>query len=381
MRVAYVTPFYAGSSDGRFGRFNDWVHALRDMDDPTFDFEVHAFIATDPDETLTSRPHAMLGDGDDLWATKRNTMESLFNAPRVVQDLRRSDADLIHVLTVDPVLTPTVWVAKDGRPIVLGPNVGGWFPLREDAVWERGPVDRARRRAKFAVRKALTTMAYADKHLAFSRYHRQMLEQLGVDPERIEVLYPGVDLRFSPPASPDDFNPDDRPELLYVGDFSEHKGFPVLVGAFDHLERDIRVRLIGGGDPELPETSPVDIVVEGFVPRADLPKYYRRADLVVLPTIDETAGPNTLLEALACGTPVVTTDRPSMNEYAPDEATVLFRPREPRALADAIGRAIENLPALQEAARRHASEFGADRTVVQLSELYRQVLDDRRSQD
>jgi hypothetical protein len=41
MQVAYVTPYYNGACDGRYGRFHDWVHAVRDANDPPFDADVY----------------------------------------------------------------------------------------------------------------------------------------------------------------------------------------------------------------------------------------------------------------------------------------------------------------------------------------------------
>lgn len=380
MKIAYVTPFYNGECDGRFGRFHDWVHTLRDMDDRPFECDVHAAMAVNPDGLLTEAPSEYLGDAGDLWATKRNNLQTLLETPRLYRELQRSDADIVHLVAFDSLLFPPVLTAANDTPLVLGPNVGGWYPIRDDDLWLTGPVEEAKLRAKYFLRKQLIRrVAYAHV-LAFSDYHRQMLELLDIRGSAITPLRPGVDPIFSPDGASDP--PASPYELLYVGDLSDHKGYPLFLRAVGRLDRDVRIRVIGAGDPDrgLIRSLGLEsrVTIEGFVPRADLPRYYRSADLIVLPTIDETAGPNTQIEALACGTPVVTTDRPSMNEYAPEDAAILFWPREPRELADAIERALADLPALRGAARRHAPEFGADRTVAQLSELYERVLADHR---
>jgi glycosyltransferase involved in cell wall biosynthesis len=373
MKIAYLTPFYSGECEGRFGRFNDCIHALRDMDDPPFDFEVHAFAAAAPDGTLASPPHELLGDGDELWATKRNNLEHLLNVPRLLRDLRRSDADLLHPVTVGPVVSPVARAGATGRPVVLGPNVGGWYPLREGPNWATAGLGRPKQAAKFRLRRRFVDLTAPARHLAFSRYHLSMLEQLGVDPGQVEVLEAGVDSRFSPADGPRE--PADPPELLYVGVFSKHKGVHVLLNAVERLDREVRLRLVGGTAVDLSRPLPDGVTAEGFVPRADLPSWYRRADLFVCPSIDETAGPNTQIEALACGTPVVATDEPSMNEYAPPDAAALFRPREPKPLAAAIAVALDSLPEMRAAALDHADSFHAERVVDQLDGLYRGLRD------
>lgn len=376
MKVSYVTPFYNGECEGRFGRFHDWVHALRDIDDPPFDFDVHAIMATNPDGTLASLPSGYLGDASELWATKRNKIEYLLESPRIYSGLRRSNADIIHLIAFDGLLFPPVVAAARGTPLVLGPNVGGWYPIREDELWLTGPVERAKLYSKFRLRKGMMGALDYTHVLAFSDYHRRMLELLDVRDSKVTTLWPGIDPIFSPG---EESHPPTGPyELLYVGDFSEHKGYPLFLRAVSRLDSDVRVRIVGGGDPDeglirsLGLTGRVQ--VEGFVDRTDLPDYYREADLYVVPSIDETAGTNTQYEALASGTPVVATDTDGINEFAPEDAVRYFWPREPDVLAAAIESAIDDIDSLSAAARSHARDFHASNTVEQLDDLYRRLL-------
>jgi glycosyltransferase involved in cell wall biosynthesis len=163
--------------------------------------------------------------------------------------------------------------------------------------------------------------------------------------------------------------------LLYVGDISEHKGFPEFITAVQQLDREVTVTVIGAGsaDGTAAERLPY-VTVEGFVDRANLPEYYRRADLYVMPSIDE-AGPNTIIEALACGTPVVATDKIGVNEFPPADASVLFWPREADPLAEALETAIDGLPALTAAARSQDEGFHVDRTIGHLAEFYHELVD------
>jgi hypothetical protein len=55
MHVSYVSSFYTAECDGRFGRFHDWVHTLRDSADQPFDATTHAFMIGSEDEVLAGK--------------------------------------------------------------------------------------------------------------------------------------------------------------------------------------------------------------------------------------------------------------------------------------------------------------------------------------
>lgn len=376
MKVAYVTPFYNGECEGRFGRFHDWVHALRDMHDPPFEFEVHAIMAANPDETLASHPSEWLGTGDELYGTKRNNLQYLTESRRIRRDLRKSDPDIIHVVAFDLLLLPTILSTINCRPMVLGPNIGGWYPIRKDNVWLKNLSDQVRNRLKYHVRKRVIPRLNYKRVLAFSRYHRRMLELLGVSEADISVIRPGVDDRFTPESDPPLHKPPH--ELLYVGALTEHKGYPLFLRAINQLNVNVKVRVVGNGDPHrslIRSLGLNDIVeIEGFVDRGELPKFYRSADVFVLPTIDETAGTNTQFEALACGTPVIATNDDGINEFEQGKSVRYFWPREPDALKTAIESMLSEIAVATRAAREVHNEYSADRTVEQLGELYAEIL-------
>lgn len=113
------------------------------------------------------------------------------------------------------------------------------------------------------------------------------------------------------------FAPGQPPVVLAAGRLSPQKDFPSLIGAFAELrrERDLRLVILGEGvlRPELERLVcglgvGDDVAMPGFVP--DPQAYMRRAAVFVLSSSHEGFG-NVLLEAMACGTPVVSTDCPS----------------------------------------------------------------------
>ena len=108
--------------------------------------------------------------------------------------------------------------------------------------------------------------------------------------------------------------------LLYVGRFAVLKGIDILVGAMGHLGDimpELRLLLVGGDGPGAASTLAVEaqvrelkiqdrVSIVGRIDPSDLPYYYSAADLLVLPSHYESFG-LVVLEALACGTPVLAT--------------------------------------------------------------------------
>lgn len=380
MRVAYVTPYYNGACDGRYGRFHDWIHTARDMDGRPFEFDVLPFTVSNPDKTLGIKPGQFLGDAETLWGTKENKLEFLLNVPRVRRILRRRQYDVVHVLVLDAIVYPTTLSAAHDGPLVIGPDIAGWSPVRNVPYWEETKAQRTKNRLRYWFKNALAKAKRYDHAIAFGQHHKDILQSFSIPSDRITVLKAGVNRRFHTSDDPKDKlgQNDDVPEILYVGDFSEYKGYPLFLRALSRLDVPITARIIGAGDPnhELIRSLNLEdcVTIEGFVPREELPTYYKRADLHVVPSIDETAGTNTQIEALASGTPVVVTNAPGLTEYAPEEAAVFFQERDPAILANAIKTALENLVSLTEAAQENASTYFADQPVKQLNDTYRDLV-------
>ena len=205
---------------------------------------------------------------------------------------------------------------------------------------------------------------------------KEALIDLGADPAGIHVMRNGVDL--------DLFRPIDRAlarrlwtvgrkTLLSVGHLIERKGHDLIIRALEHLPE---VDLIIAGDG--PERARLERLVAkfglgervrfaGVVDHRDLPALYSAADALVLASSRE-GWPNVLLEALACGTPVIA----SRNWGTPEivsapEAGLLVNERTPEAIALAA-RSLLSAPPDRLATRRFAEGFSWDATTdAQLS--------------
>ena len=118
-----------------------------------------------------------------------------------------------------------------------------------------------------------------------------------------------------------------------------------------------------------------DLVFVGGVPLEETVHFYRAADVFVYPSLNETFG-LPILEAMACGCPVVTSNTTAMPETA-GGAAVLADPTDPASIARAIVEAIGGRDRLRDAGLRRASEFTWGATGAATLDVYREVADRR----
>mgnify|MGYP000406888426 CR=1 FL=1 len=369
MRVAYLTTFRFDGEAGRYGRMHDLFDGFRTCD---ADFEWRVFPLIDEGGRLAL---SRLGyEADDLWGSRLHNVESLLSMPRVVRALRSYEPDIVHVPTARPVegtIARTVASRLDA-PVVCGPNVGGWFPLRPNELWEDSPGEIASNRLNYLANRLSVAAIDPDLLFAFSDYHREMLRSVRSSGP-IEVLRPAVHPRFRP-----DPEIERETDLLYVGAPNERKGYPVFVDALTRLDgsHELQVDVVGGTPDDRPDFEAADVTYHGVVPREVLPRFYTRTKLFVCLSTDEM-GPNTLVESFACGTPALVNDESSLTEYVRDGNGV----RCDRTDADDVERrlreCLDDIDRLVENALDAAPSYDICRTVDQLEAVYRSVIDER----
>jgi glycosyltransferase involved in cell wall biosynthesis len=178
---------------------------------------------------------------------------------------------------------------------------------------------------------------------------------LRIERGRIRVAYPGVDERFRPDGPRRDL---DAPYLLGVSTVEPRKNLDVLLEAFALLRRrrpDLVLAVAGPsgwGAGQGPRGEGVRWL--GFVPDEELPVLYRGASVSVYPSRFEGFG-IPIVESMACGTPVVSSAHPSLDE-ASGEAALRADADSPEAFAEAIERALDDsgelvLRGIEQAAR------------------------------
>ena len=210
------------------------------------------------------------------------------------------------------------------------------------------------------------------------------LEQLGADPVKLHTLRNGVDLeRFTP--EPRELARQrlglqtQGPYLLSVGHLIERKGHHIAIEALVALP-GVTLLIAGSGPEERALKSLASrlgvsdrVHWAGVVPQAELRWWYSAADVLTLCSSRE-GWANVLLEAMACGTPVIATDIWGTSEVVSTEAAGrLIERRDARALADAWQDLMSSMPA-RPTTRQYAEGFSWDATTQGQRQLFEDVI-------
>ena len=180
--------------------------------------------------------------------------------------------------------------------------------------------------------------------LTGSEYSRaEIIAWSGADPERVVVIGAAAAAQFTPDG---DAHDPGYPYLLYVGNDKPHKNLKRLIAASSAVEHpSIRLLLVG---PMTPRTRALihaygmheRVACLGRVPDKRLPKLYRGALALVFPSLYEGFGLPPL-EAMACGTPVVSSTATSLAETV-GGAAIEIDPLDTESIAHAIDRVVRD---------------------------------------
>jgi glycosyltransferase involved in cell wall biosynthesis len=212
--------------------------------------------------------------------------------------------------------------------------------------------------------------------------------------QKISVLYSGVSDDFQPVSSDNKllamrkkYHLGSKPFILTVGTVQPRKNYELLVRAFAKLDGDFTLA-IAGGKGWLERGLAAEIATHnlekrvkllGFVDDADLPALYSAATLFVMPSLYEGFG-IPILEAMACGVPVISSDRSSLPEVV-GNAGILLPPDDVTAWTEAMR------DLLQDPSRRaqmvgqgaiRAHRFTWQRAAIQLQLIYKNLLENSR---
>jgi glycosyltransferase involved in cell wall biosynthesis len=215
-----------------------------------------------------------------------------------------------------------------------------------------------------------------------SRFSRDAwIQQAGIDRAESLVVMNGIDLSaYASVESPAARRPQDPFRALAIGRLHPMKGFRYLIEAAAYLkDRRLSIDIVGSGEEEgLLRALAISLGVDGqvlFRGHTEEPvQYMKHSDCVVLPSVSHEACPLTLLEAMACGRPMVTSDFGPLPEVNQRGVTGLVVPaRDGRALAEAL-RTLMDSPQLATGmglqARELSATFSRDRMIADMLSLY-----------
>jgi glycosyltransferase involved in cell wall biosynthesis len=289
---------------------------------------------------------------------RREFEDHLTHVPFSYLELSAGTDDIAHAVYATDACAAARWSARTGRPSVFS-YMG--IPDRKNLV-ER----RLRLVATVKAVRGCSAVVALSRHAA-AAFHRE----LGVE---ARVIHPGVDLdAFAPgPRAPE-------PTVFCAADAGEpRKRVELLVRAFGRVRRErpgARLVVSRPRDPVAAERlRGMDVELVDVDDRRALADAYRAAWVAALPSWGEAFG-LVLVEALACGTPVVATARDGMREIVDrDGIGRLFDGGEEelaRSLLEALELAAD--PAAATACRARAEEFSTERCTDRYEALYREL--------
>jgi glycosyltransferase involved in cell wall biosynthesis len=276
--------------------------------------------------------------------------------------LARGSALLLSPANLAPLAgTRNVVIVHD-----VAPFVGDWYSPAY-ARWHRAVLSRVAVRAK----RVLTESGFV---------RSQLIERLGVDAKRIRVVSPGVDERFASDADRAAARVRhglSRPYVLAVGTDTPRKNFALLDRVAAPLAREGLEVVIAGSTRTYMPTGSYGVRSLGYVDESELPGLYAAASALAMPSLYEGFG-LPCLEAMACGTPVVASDRAALPETCGD-AALLVDPEDGDAFAAALLDAAAPSPTrdrLVAAGTQRAERFTWRRTAEQVDAAVGELLDD-----
>ena len=254
-----------------------------------------------------------------------------------------------------------------------------------------GPLPRAYRRLNYP-----RTARAAQAIIINSHSLRSEIEQyLNVDSRKLKLIYEAVDHDLFKPGNADEARAIvashgvTKPFVLFVSSLWPYKNCEGLLRAWALARGELgdrQLAIVGPGRDEkyvaqlrslVTELGiSADVIFVGGVPLEETARFYQAADVFVYPSFNETFG-LPILEAMACGCPVVTSDTSAMPEIA-GGAAVLSDPKDPASIARAIVEAAApGRDRLRDGGLRRAGEFTWSATAASTLDVYREVAERR----
>lgn len=340
----------------------------------TYSRELRRALAERGDVALLEIAHAPTGaastPGRIVAGLRR---EGVWYPRGLARTARAKEADLIHV----PASLPA---HGNGLPLVL--TVHDAIPWRHPEWFTRANALQQGLLMRPALRRATRIITVSASAKA------DIVDLLGLDPARIDVVHSGISDAFSPSLRDRDWLGArfgvSGPLVLCVGTPEPRKNLAGAIAAFTRLARDLpeaRLAIVGADgwrhaaiDRAIDDAGPT-VLRTGRLGLEDLTRLYASADCLLFPSLMEGFG-FPPLEAMASGLPVVCSDRPSLPEIAGD-AAILVDPADPAGLAEAVRHVLTDgahAGGLRDRGLAHAAAFTWPRAAEATAATYLRAL-------
>lgn len=212
------------------------------------------------------------------------------------------------------------------------------------------------------------------RYIALNQFCLDKFVEAGLPPERMCIKPNFIDL-------PKDDNPADtqyRAGALFVGRLSTEKGIATLAAASD-IYPNSQIDVVGNGPQHVLLQGKHNVRLHGWQTPSDIYRHMRQAAYLVMPSIWYENFPRTLVEAFACGLPVIASRMGAMAELIKDNFTgLLFEPGNAQDLAQKMQWADEHPEEMQrmgkEARREYENKYMADTNLKQLVAIYEEAI-------
>ncbi len=247
--------------------------------------------------------------------------------------------------------------------------------------------------ARFIIQRNITR---SDRVIAVSATTKQdLITHMNCNQDKIRVIYNGVEDIFFKEYSTEESHRwletlgIKRPYILFVGNAKPHKNVDMILRAYAQalsiMNFEESMVLVGGFEQSLPRIKALSkalgieerINVVGYVASEALPHIYRKATLLFYPSLYEGFG-LPLLEAMACGTPVITSNLSALRELGEGVAK-LVNPLDISEMARALVELLGNLNLrvqMSKEGKERALEFKWEKVASKTLNLYKEVLNE-----
>lgn len=330
--------------------------------------------------------------GATLWNRK--------SASELQSRVRRVRAQVVHFHNTFPLLSPAVYWAARAQGAAVVQTLHNYRLLCPAATFfrngkpceqclghpplagvihgcYRGRAASAVTAAMLSVHRMLGTWGRAiDAYIAMTRFAREKFLSAGFPAARIHVKPNFLD----PDPGP---GPGDGGFALFVGRLTQEKGIAPLLAAWRIIGDSLPLKICGAGPlaPAVLDAAQSNKSIQwlGQRPLSEVIELMGKATLLVFPSLWYEGFPRTIVESLARGTPVVSSDLGSMKELIVPEVTgTLFTPGDAAMMARQVLRLAGDGPglvAMRAAARRQFLEsYTAERNYLAILEIYRQAM-------